>query len=209
MFKEGYQSGRDPDHLVGCHVHVLDIGGIHEFKVCFMPGNDIPRHELRTFNLPLLVCGRIRRSDKRFGFFIRTKPDNIVENLALFHFHVRSDKETIVVDARVNGEARDQTDVRTFRRFDRANSSVVGDVNISNFETRTFPVQTAWPERGKSSFVSELGKWIGLIHDLRQFATPEEVLDCCGNTFGIHERARRHVLDIFQAHAFLHGSTQF
>ena len=82
-------------------------------------------------------------------------------------------------------------------------------MNISNLETCTFPIQTARSECGKSSFVSELGEWIGLIHDLRQFTTPEEVLDCRGNTLGIHERARRQVLDILQAHAFLNSSTQF
>ena len=57
--------------------------------------------------------------------------------------------------------------------------------------------------------MSELGEWIGLIHNLRQFTTPEEVLDCRRNTFGIHQGARRHILDILQAHAFLNSSTQF
>ena len=41
---------------------------------------------------------------------------------------------------------RDKTDVRTFGGFDRTHSSVVGIVNISNFEARTVTGKTAGAE---------------------------------------------------------------
>ena len=71
----------------------------------------------------------------------------------------------------------DQTDVRTFRGLDRAHSSVVGVVNVTNLESGTVSGKTARAKCGKTSLVSKLSKRVVLIHELRQRRGAEELLD--------------------------------
>ena len=56
--------------------------------------------------------------------------------------------------------------------------------------------------------MSQLGKRVGLVHDLAQLATTEEVLDRRGDAFRVDERPRGHVLLLADAHALLHGAAE-
>ena len=58
-----------------------------------------------------------------------------VEHAAVLHLAVRRLDEAVVVDARIAAQRRDQSDVRTFRRFDRADTTVVRRVNVADFES--------------------------------------------------------------------------
>ena len=64
---------------------------------------------------------------------------DVVRDAPVDHFPVRRLDETVFVDPRVGGERRDQTDVRPFRRLDRAHPAVVGRVNVAHLETRPSP----------------------------------------------------------------------
>src|SRR6185437_1822548 len=55
--------------------------------------------------------------------------------------------ESVVVDARIATQRRDQSNVRTFRRFNRADSPIVRRVNVADFESRALTRQTARPQR--------------------------------------------------------------
>ena len=104
---------------------------------------------------------------------------------------VRGDQEAEIVDAGVKGEVRDQTNVLTFRGFDRANTPVVRRVNVANFETRAFTVQTAGSQSGKTSLVRKHREGVRLVDDLGEFAASEEEIDRGGDVLLVDDRAGR------------------
>ena len=81
-------------------------------------------------------------------------------------------------------------------------------MHVADFEAGTLAVQTARAQRRQPSFVRQHRQRIGLVHDLRQFAAAEEVFDRRRDALGVDQTARRHVLDVLQAHPFLHGAAQ-
>src|SRR4051812_3817169 len=64
-------------------------------------------------------------------------PDFVNQD-AFFYPAVRTLDESILVNPRKARERRDKTDVRTFRRLDGADSSIVRGVDVANFEARAF-----------------------------------------------------------------------
>ena len=76
---------------------------------------------------------------------VSAKIDNLVRHVAIVDLPIRSLDETeFVHPANVLSEA-DQADVRAFRRFDRADASVVRRMNVSNLEARAITTQTTRP----------------------------------------------------------------
>ena len=66
---------------------------------------------------------------------------DVVDDAPALHAAIRRLDEAVVVDARKAGERADQTDVRAFRRFNRADAAVVRRVNVAHFESRAFARQ--------------------------------------------------------------------
>ena len=60
---------------------------------------------------------------------------NEVQNLRVLHLAVRRLDKSVFVDARKTAQRTDQSDVRTFRRLDRANASVVSRVHVAHFKS--------------------------------------------------------------------------
>ena len=85
--------------------------------------------------------------------------------------------EAELVDARERRQRADQADVRTFRRLDRADASVVALVHVADVESGALAGQATGPQRRQTPLVRELGERVGLVHELRQLAGPEELLD--------------------------------
>ena len=90
---------------------------------------------------------------------------------------IRRFDEAEIVDPGKRRHRADQTDVRTFRRLDRANTAVVRRMNVAHFEPGAITAKTAWPERRQTALVGQLGQRIGLIHELRELGAAEEVAD--------------------------------
>ena len=67
----------------------------------------------------------------------------VIEHAAVLDLLVRALDEAVLVDARVAGQRRDQADVRTFRRLDRADAAVVRRVNVADFESGALAGETA------------------------------------------------------------------
>src|ERR1700724_1409770 len=57
---------------------------------------------------------------------------DVVDHAAVFHAAVWRLDETVVVDAGIAAQRRDQSDVRTFRRLNRADASVVRRVGVAD-----------------------------------------------------------------------------
>ena len=98
-------------------------------------------------------------------------------------------------------EGADQADVRTFRRLDRAHPAVVAEVDVADFEAGTLTAQTARPERRQAAAVGEARQRVDLVHELRQLAGSEELLDRGDDRADVDQRLRRDRLDVLGGHA--------
>src|SRR5690606_7481972 len=89
---------------------------------------------------------------------------------------IRGLKESELVHPCIRRERRNETDVRTFRRFNRTDTAVVSRVHVSNFESGAITGKTAGAKRGQTTLVGNLGERIRLIHELRELRGSEELL---------------------------------
>ena len=158
-----------------------------------------------------LVCRFDRgvgRCQEGFALFVGPQPDDLFGQLAAGHLAIGRDQKAVFVDGRVDGQAGDQTDVGSFRRFDRTDTAIVRNVDVADFEAGTLAVQTAGTQGRQTPLVGEHRERVGLVDDLRQFAAAEEVFDGGRDALGIDQAAGRHVLDVLQAHPLLHGAAE-
>ncbi len=83
------------------------------------------------------------------------------------------------------------------------------NVNVTDFEAGSLPVEAARAERRQPAFVGQHRERIGLVNNLREFASAEEVLNRCRDTLWIDQRAGSHLGDILEAHPLLDGPAEF
>ena len=98
-------------------------------------------------------------------------------HLSVLDDTVRRLDEAEVVDLREARERRDESDVRTFRRLDRAHAAVLRIVDVANFEAGALTSESARSERRQTTLVRQLGERVRLIHELRQLRRSEERLN--------------------------------
>ena len=137
------------------------------------------------------------------SFFDGGQEHDLVSDQSVFHHTVRALEETVLVSARVGRQGVDQTNVRTFRCFDRANATVVRRVYVTNFKASTFTGQTARAQCGNTALVGDLGERVVLVHELRELAGTEELFHRRSHWLGV-DQVLRH-----QAFAFSHRQTLF
>src|SRR5262249_48355588 len=77
-----------------------------------------------------LVEHGVRLCDGVLTFFDRREVNHFAGDLATSDFAVRCFDKAVFVDARVGRHGVDQTDIRTFRRFNRADTAIVGRVHV-------------------------------------------------------------------------------
>ena len=128
---------------------------------------------------------------------------HVTGDRAGLHLLVRRLDETELVDASVGGQRRDEADVRAFRRLDGADAAVVRRVHVAHLEARALAGEATRPKGGQTPLVGHLGQRVRLVHELRQLAGPEELLDDRGHGLGVDEIVRHERLDLLEAHALL------
>jgi len=136
----------------------------------------------------------ISLGDDVIAFFNRRQEfdlicDFVVADLTVWGFH-----KTVGIGARIQGQRVDQTDVRTFRRFNRADTTIVRRMHVANFKAGTLTRQTARTQCGNTTLVRDLGQRVGLVHKLRQLAGTEELLDRGTDRLGIDQVVRHQVI---------------
>ena len=132
---------------------------------------------------------------------------HVVGDAAVLHLAVRRLDEAELVDARVARQRRDQADVRTFRRLNRADAAVVRRVDVADLEAGALARQTAWPERRETPLVRDLRERVGLVHELRQLRRPEELANRGHDRLRVDQvvrHGRRHFL--VDRHLLLDGA---
>ena len=129
----------------------LDVG-LRDGPLVFFPSREILAMRLELGRAASSSSGRdwpspFRRAAPRRRPCMRVagiEHLRFIDNRALDHFAVRALDEAVFVDLREARERRNQTDVRTFRRLDRADAAVVRRMHVADFESGALARQTAW-----------------------------------------------------------------
>ena len=163
MLEEGNERRGDGDELLWRDVHVIDVARPRQRHVALCARE----HQLLD-EAAVGVQRRVRLRDDRILFLVCVQPRQLVRHLAVPDDTIWRLDESEVVHARVACQRRDESDVRAFRRLDRAHAAVLRIVHISHFEAGALARQTTWSERRKPALVRQLGERIRLIHELRE-----------------------------------------
>ena len=132
---------------------------------------------------------------------------HVVDYAPALYLAVGRFDEAEFVDPRIAGKRADQADVRTFRRFNRADAAVVRRVNVADFESSAFARQTAGPKSRKTPLVRDFAERVRLIHELRKLRTAEELANRGHYRLRVHKvvrHGRGHFL--VHGHLFLDGA---
>ena len=162
------------------------------------------RHEISSsVKRPARVERHVRLGDRVFRLFHRRQIDDLVRDLAVLDAAIRAFDEAVFVHARIGRERVDQTDIRAFRRFDRADAAVMRRVNVADFEARAFARQTARPKRREAALVGDFRQRVRLVHELRQLRRAEEFAHRGGRRLRVDQVVRHDRVDFDRAHALL------
>ncbi len=199
VLQEGHERGRGRHDLAGRHVHVLhplwrDHDGLASFA---------GRHQLVVEHAVLVHAG-IGLGDDVLAFFDGREVVDLVSHLTVDHAAIRCLDEAVFVQPGEQRQRVDQTDVRAFRRFDRADAAVVRGVHVAHFKTSALARQAARAQGRDAALVGDFRQRVGLIHELRELRGAEEFLDRRRNGLGVDEVVRHQVFGLGLAQTFLH-----
>ncbi len=197
VFQEGDQGRGHRHHLLGRHIHEVDLVLAGQGHFAVDPHGD------EVFDHLAVLQHDVGLGDGVLGLFHRRHVDHVFGDLAVLHAPVRALDEAVLVHPRVGGERVDQADVRAFRGFDRADPAVVGRVHVADFEARALAGQTAGAERRKAALVGDLRQRIGLVHELRKLGRAEELAHRRRRRLGVDQVVRHDRVDVDRGHAFL------
>ena len=150
--------------LVRRHVHQVDVLGLGHDELAAVAATTPARRR---------TCPSCRSSAFAWAMMCFSSCERRVEldlvgDLAVLDLAVRRLDEAVLVDAGVGRQRRDEADVRTFRRLDRADAAVVRRVHVAHFEAGALAGQTARPEGREAALVRDFGERVRLVHELRQ-----------------------------------------
>src|SRR5215204_6536637 len=187
---------RDRGHLPRRDVHVVHVLGGEVVDLTALGadqdallGEATLRVEravgLRDDEAVLLVGGQV----------VDLRGDGAVLDLA-----VRRLDEAERVDPAERGQRADQADVRAFRRLNRAHPAVVARVHVADLHAGPLTRQTARAQRRQAALVGQARERVGLVHELRQLAGAEELLDGGDDRPDVDQGLRRDRLDVLGRH---------
>ena len=198
---EGRCYGSD---LAGRYVHEVDLRRRYDREVGTETGLDLGTDEATVlaercvtlrYNLVLLILsGEVN--------------DMVVIEVhdAVRHLTIRRLDEAEVVDLGVDTHGRDKTDVRSFRRLDRAETAIVGIVYVTHLEAGTVTTQTAGTQGRHTALMGDLGERVLLIHELAQGVGTEVRIDDRRDRLGVDQIGRRKDLVVTDVHTLTDGA---
>ena len=199
VLQEGNERSGDRGNLLRRNVHKFHLGGRHNGIVGILAAFYLVANEGA-----IGTQGCITLTDY-LAFFFFSREINDIFVLEVYHrvghLAVRRFDEAEVVDLSIYAERGDKTDVRTFRRLNRAEAAVVGIVYVAHLEACTLTGQTAGAEGRETALVRYFCQGVGLVHELRQGVRTEEGVDDARNGLGIDEVGRREHFVIADVHA--------
>src|SRR5690606_6821193 len=198
VFEERDERGRNRNELLRRHVHQVHVFARRHHHFAAMTADD------KLFlEAAILIEDRVCLSNVVLGLFHRGEIDDVLRDLVIHDLAVRRLDEAILVYAGKGRERVDQTDIRAFRRLNRADTSIVRRMHVADFEAGTLTRQTTRSKCRKTALVSDLRERVGLIHELRQLRGAEELANGGGSRLCIDQVLRHHRVDIDRGHTFL------
>ena len=142
MLKERNHTCRHRNQLLRRDVHVIHLvrGAIDKVT------SKTASHQISR-KIPLLINRLVGLSDVVLFFQITRQVIHLVGHPPLGHFSIGALDETKIVHSGKRGQAGDQTNVRAFRCFNRANAAIVRGVHIANLKPSALAGQTARAKR--------------------------------------------------------------
>ena len=202
VLEEGDERGGDRDQLARGDVHQrqLLVGDHLELVVVATP--DLVRH-----HLAVVVDLRVRLGDVVTGLLEGAVVGDLGGGDTTVDRAVRGLDEPVLVDPGVGRERGDEADVRTLRRLDRTDTTVVRRVDVADLETSPLPGETARSQGAEATLVGHLAERVGLVHELAELRGGEVLLDHRRDRLGV-DQVRRHerVHLLGHAHALLDGA---
>ncbi len=162
VLEERNERGGDGHELFGSDIHVVNAVRLYEWNVTALAA----QHQL-VDECAVFVQASVRLSDDDILFTIRIEPLDVRRDLAVLHHAIRRLDKAEVVDLRVAGKRRDESDVRTFRGLDRAHTAVLRIVNVADLEAGALTSESARSKRRQTTLVRQLRQRVRLIHELR------------------------------------------
>src|SRR3954471_185386 len=196
VLEERDHGRRDRHHLARRDVHVVDVGRRDELDLAALPADQ------NAILGEVAVVGdrRVGLRDDVPVLFVRREVVDLLGDPAVDDLAVGRLDEAERVDPPVGAQRTDQTDVRAFRRLDRAHAAVVRRVNVTDLHARTLTGQTARAEGRQTPLVRQARERVGLVHELRELAGAEELLDGGDDRPDVDQRLRRDGLDVLRGH---------
>src|SRR4029077_6538673 len=137
------------------------------------------------------------------GATVQLRSGVVVDGHAVVDASERRLHEAELIDLGVRRQVADQSDVRAFGGLDRTDAAVVAVVDVTDVEAGALAGQAAWPEGRQPALVRELGGRVVLVHELRQLAGAEELLDRSHHRSGVDERCRGDRVRVTDRHPLL------
>ena len=94
--------------------------------------------------------------------------------LTIFNLTIRSFNETKHINLSEHTQRRDQTNVRSFRCFNRTKTTIVSIVNVAYLKSGTLTRQTTRTKGRHTTFMRNFSQRIRLVHKLGQSIRSEE-----------------------------------
>ena len=163
MLQEGNKSGGNRDNLLGRYVHILHVLG----RTCGIVTLVTAGNMLNGKGSILLKVGR-NLSNIIFILIHSRQIINLVSCLSIYNLPVRSFQESVLVNTSIDCKRNNQTNVWSFRSFDRTHATVVSVVNVTNLNTCTVTRKSTRSQGVQTALVGQLSQGINLIHELRK-----------------------------------------
>ncbi len=200
ILEERDQRRGNRNELLRRHVHVVDLVRRHRHDVA----GAARATDHQVFGEAALGVDRhVGLSDGIAALLHRREVHDLVGDAAVLHLAIRRLHEAVLVHAREGRERVDQTDVRTFRRFDRADAAVVRRMHVAHLEAGALAGQTARSKRRETTLVGDLRQRVGLVHELRELRGAEELTHGGGRRLGVDQVLRHDRVDVDRGHALL------
>ena len=193
VLQEGNEGGGDGHNLARRDVHVLDLPrGLHRELVL------VPAGDQGVGQPALRVQGGVGLGDDEMTLVDGGEIMDLVGNLTIFHLAIGGLKEAIAVGTGEDRQGVDEADVGPFRGLDGTDPAVMGRVHVAHLEAGALPGQTAGTQGGDPALVRDLGQGVVLVHELRELAGAEELLDRRRYRLGIDQFLRHQTLGLGQ-----------
>ena len=205
VLQERNQGSSHRSNLAWCHVHQVHLTRGYNGEVCTKTGFYLCADELT-----ILIQRRVTLCHRLLFLVLRAEVlDMVVVQIhyAVFRHAIRSLNEAEVVDFRIDTERGDKTDVRTFRRLNRTETTVVGIVHISHLKACTVATQTAGTQGRHTALVRNLRKGSLLVHKLRQRIRTKVGIDNRRDGLGINKVGRREHLVVAHVHTLTNSAS--